>query len=175
MQVKKILEILRTMRWYLVAGAFAGAMIAVWFTTRMIIIEPPESIWKLYRMELVSGDSARVLINELHGFDRAPKNNFAANYASPDGSGQLYISFYDNSGAALQEMERMAGKIQSGDFPDFSRFRRIEMERIPMVLSLGMRKVHYLFIYRNGLYWFDIDAPAAQSTMREFVRYLRRQ
>ncbi|MFZ1976356.1 MAG: hypothetical protein WAV76_00225 [Bacteroidota bacterium] len=175
MQVKRILEILRKKRWFLLACAFAATMIVIWFTTRMKMIEPPETIWKLHRMELFSGDTAQAVISELHGFDRAPKDNFVANYVSPDGCGQLYVSFYENNVTASQEMERMSRKIQSGDFPDFSHLRRIEMERIPMVLSQGMRKVHYFFTYRNGLYWFDIDAPVAQFTVREFVRYLRKQ
>lgn len=175
MGVKRIFEILRMLRWYLLAGTFAGAMILIWFTTRVKMIEPPETIWKMQRMELFAGDTARALIDDLHGSDRETKDNFVANYACPDGCGQLYVSFYENNGTALQQMELIAGKIKSGVYPDLFRFRRIEMEKIPVILSPGMRKVHYCFAYHNGLYWFDIDVPVAQSTMREFVRYLRKQ
>ena len=166
---------MRSMRWYLLACVFAAAMIVIWFTTRMKMIDPPETIWKLHRMELFNGEKARAAVNDLHGSDLAPKDNFAANYVSPDGCASLYISFYENNALATQEMERMAGIVQSGFIPDYSRFRRIEMEKIPIVVVQGMRKFHYIFTYRNGLYWFDIDAPVAQSTMREFVRYLRKQ
>jgi len=104
------------MRWYLLACVFAAAMIVIWFTTRMKMIDPPETIWKLHRMELFNGEKARAAVNDLHGSDLAPKDNFAANYVSPDGCASLYISFYEITRSLRRRWSVWRGLFNPGSF-----------------------------------------------------------
>jgi hypothetical protein len=174
MKGKEILGKIKTARWYILAFLFFIAMIVIWIASRTKTMEPPEVIGKLHRMDLIAEDSARSTVADLHGYENVPNDNFVANYLSPDGSGQLTESFYGNNKTAVEELNRIAERFQSGMKPTPGRFRKIEMEKIPVILSFEAGKANFCFVFRNGLYWFTVDEPIGASSMRDFARYLRK-
>jgi hypothetical protein len=175
MKGENIGAFLKRFWWILAVCVGSGALVSIWLGSRTSVIEPPLKVWKLYRSEYFYGDSARTLIREIHGIESTASENITAEYAGPDGCGRLTESFYKDEAAAGRHLISITKNDAAPDAADYSPYRKIEIERMTMFLSEGRGKMRYSFAYRNGLFWFSIDTPAAKSVIREFLKYLRTQ
>jgi hypothetical protein len=154
----------------LYGGIFIGMLAALLFITRnRKVQELPKAISHLHLIEEVNGEEARKQVDELHRKEVAPADNIIGKYQSMDGNAVLYLSAYSNPKEADEQFEKMVIRIRD-DNGVFTHFRETNVEGVRVILCLGMGQAHYFFVSGGNLYWFTVDIPIAQASVKELVR-----
>lgn len=140
------------------------------YTRRPLVL--PKELGILQLQQLISGDQARRIINQMHGKGVTPRNNIIGLYASDLGEATLYLSEYEEEVEASETEERMIRGIQTGYTP-FSDFQQQRIEGINVSFCTGDGQAHYFFSYNTSLYWLAVDFPIAEETVRALLRTIK--
>ena len=158
--------------------AVIGGVFACIFAAVYIVLRPatptadlPKQVLDLHQFEVIQGDQATVMVNDLHKKEVAPSVNVIGRYQSLNGYATLYRSSYASEAVAVEEFEKMADHIRSSE-GGFSHFKEFGWQGVKVYLCLGMGQAHYYFVVKKNLYWFAVDVPIAQASLRELVRLL---
>jgi hypothetical protein len=114
----------------------------------------PERIGLKERVNVISGNQAARVINEMHNQSVAAAANIIAEYG-PDKKDILYISFYKEEKAAVEAFHLMIEKMAFAKKGPF--FHLMPLKKFPnkAYLTLGMGAVHYIYLSGNYLLWFQ--------------------
>jgi hypothetical protein len=138
------------------------------------LLSLPPSILHLALTEETKGEAARQLINSMHGNSITPEDNVIGTYVSPDGSGTLYLSMYGTEEEATAACNTMEHAI-ANDNPVFTHFRKINAGGQQYSMCLGNAKAHYFFVHKTNLYWWSVDVPVAQASVRDLLKRVQTQ
>jgi hypothetical protein len=134
----------------------------------------PTSILHLALTEETKGEAARQLINAMHNNIMTPEDNLIGMYVSPDGTGTLYLSVYHSTEEANAACDTMEHSIARGNSA-FTHFRTISTGGHHYVMCLGSGKAHYIFVHNAKLYWWSVDIPVAQASIRDLLKRVQTQ
>jgi hypothetical protein len=138
------------------------------------LLSLPPYILHLALTEETKGEAARQLINSMHGNSITPEENLIGTYVSPDGSGTLYLSMYGTAEEAKAACDTMEHSIANGN-PVFTHFRKINAGVQKYCMCLGNAKAHYFFVHNANLYWWSVDIPVAQASIRDLLKRVQTQ
>lgn len=132
----------------------------------------PAKIHELALKEMVLGDDARKIVDELHFQPVATASNEIGFYESRKGRAVIYITVYDDQSLALDAYEKMTQKIS----PENSVFFSGEYMKISdkdVYRCFGMGQTHYVFYQGKRLFWISADTHIARGFLTEYLQIIR--
>ena len=149
----------------LVLGAIG---ITIWRQDRSPL---PERVGDLVLISEAQGESAREIVDRMHGKGVSPKQSNVGTYQSQSARADIYLSTYANTSEAQNVYRVMAERIGAGGTPFFL-YQNVAIAGQSVSFCLGLGQAHYFFVRSEQLYWVSADAGVAQNMITELMKIL---
>lgn len=131
----------------------------------------PEKVGDLILVKKITGTEAKDYINKLHLQPVTENENIIAHYENLSGSAVVYVTIYANEKDAEKDFERMTNKISPENsvfiYPEFFNYANNKIYK-----CFGMGMTHYVFSFKNNLYWISVDTHIARVFFESFYNQL---
>jgi len=128
----------------------------------------PNAILNLEKVETLSGNEAANVIDHLHQNEVTPAQNYVGRYADEQYTATYYLSLYDSSDEAQEELRAMVESMERGGHV-FDHVRKINIKDKDVWMALGMGQAHYFYAEGNQLIWLAIDVPLAEEAIESLL------
>lgn len=130
----------------------------------------PENIFELELTEKISGEDAKEIVNRLHFNSVTSEKNEIAYYRGVKGSATIYITYYPDSDAAIENYNKMTQKI-SPQNSVFIQSSLIEISGKVIYRTFGLGQTHYVFTIENKLFWLSVETIWAEKFLKEYLKF----
>ena len=129
----------------------------------------PASLAGIPLADIVGGDEARAMVEELHGkaLGTGMDQAWVGHYGDA-GQATVWVTRSANPADAAALMTRMTARIGEGNSP-FRNSRPISISGVDGYELDGMGQKHFYFLVGGDLYWLAIAPDLAQAGLNELV------
>jgi len=128
----------------------------------------PSEILHLEMTESLSGEQAAEIIDHLHQKEVTPAQNYVGRYEGDGHTATYYLSLYDTSSEADEELNAMVESMERGGHV-FDHVRKLTIKERDVWMALGMGQAHYFYAEGNQLIWLAIDVPLAEEAIESLL------
>ena len=142
--------------------------ITIWRQVRSPL---PARVGDLILISEAQGESAREIVDRMHGKGVSPQHSNVGIYQSQAARADIYLSTYANTSEAQNVYQVMAERIGAGGTP-FFQYQSVAIAGQNVSFCLGLGQAHYFFFRNEELYWVSADARVGHNSIIELIRIL---
>jgi len=131
-------------------------------------LKSPHKIGSKDRVNIVSGEEAIMMIDEMHGLSVAPNANIIVEYGA-NKKDMLYISYYRDGEDAQKDFQQMIDKMETAKNSPFSHLMRLPEYESDVYFTLGMGAIHYIYCSSNYILWFQTEQTFGRNLPAELL------
>lgn len=132
----------------------------------------PESFGDMIRTDLIKGEKAKKIIDELHNKEVTPVKNEIGYYTTVRGKATIYVTHYDDIETANLELIKMTDKISPGNTP-FIRGEYLKYDEQNIYRCFGMGQTHFIFAEEKNLYWITVDTHIGNQVLNDYLQIIK--
>lgn len=126
----------------------------------------PSQLGDLKLVKMVEGEAATQIIHEMHHKSLGATAHVIGYYGNADSQNILYVSIFEDTESAKQDLMAMAMKMATGT-PVFSPLIFDEMGENVRFHTEGMGLVHYFYRVDQLLIWWQVEPENAETTYQD--------
>ncbi len=131
----------------------------------------PDEFYGLKLVKKLTGEDARRFINRLHGDSVTDAENEIGFYKGDEGEAIIYVTKYKTNEDAERYFKQMTDKISEGN-PVFIKPEHIKINGYDVFRCYGMGQSHFVFTYKNKLFWLTVDTEIGMDFTTEYLTYI---
>lgn len=119
----------------------------------------------------LSGEEARLHVNQLHLQAVTDTENRIGFYQGEKEPATIYVTKYTNAAAAEADLHKMTEKI-SPQNSVFISGEYLEMKGLQVYRCFGMGQTHFVFTHREHLFWVSVSTVLGKRFVTAYLDYL---
>ncbi len=131
----------------------------------------PNNLYELRLKQKITGKEAEEFVNRLHHQSVTREKNEVAFYEGSKGAAIIYITYYQDEEAAIDNYQRMTKKI-SPENSVFIHGSFLEIEGKQVYRTFGMGQTHFVFVVDKSLFWISAESVWAKDFFISYLKYL---
>lgn len=132
----------------------------------------PQHILAYTLVKVISGSEATQMVNRLHLQPVTDSKNEIGFYESETKQAIIYVTYYQSEMNAKDDLIKMVDKI-SPENSVFINGGQLESNNITVYRYFGMGQTHFIFRYRQMLFWLSVETMIAKEFLYSYIKYLQ--